>query len=265
MFLPSSFSTLLETASPYTPSARESSASFEDQTLADWEPLAPPSEDIQIIPNPPDTIALSQSAPSPSVELLDDEPTEAPKPPPPVDTVDFTLDDSSSEKSVIPALTVQQRLMVNNAIHCAKVSTAWMTAMPVLGPIVSLVNTAFLNQKKEATPPAELTEQQAQIQEAAVKKARWKALAVTAMPQVVSLGLLLAHQAMVEDILKAKKISLTDIKKVEHYFTTTSDVPVQHSRLLLGLALMVGLASFLVPLGYKWLERPEDPSFNKSL
>jgi hypothetical protein len=233
---------------------RESSLSFEEQALADVETPV-------LIPALPDTF-----------EPLTDNEEDPPLQDSSTDDDDYLLEAAEYPKRNLPQKTEAeikaQRLKEATEVHEAKVSTALMTAIPVLGPIIAGISTFLSNpetlaEKRLDVKTGERSVEEGIDQEAKVKKAKLKALLVTSIPQVASLGIIIAHQLVVENLLKEAKVKLSDAKAVTDFLAKAIDSRVQRSHALLGLGILLGASSFLAPLGYLFLEKPEDANFNK--
>jgi len=233
---------------------KESSLSFEEQVLADVETLV-------LKPASPDTFEpLTDNKEEPS---LQDSST---------DDDYYFYEAADSPKRNLPqksdAEIKAQRLKEATEVHETKVSTALMTAIPVLGPIIASISTFLSNpetlaEKRLDVKTGERSVEESIDQEAKVKKAKIKALLVTSVPQVASLGVIIAHQLVVENLLKEAKVKLSDAKAVTDFLAKAIDPRVQRSHALLGLGILLGASSFLAPIGYLFLEKPEDAHFNK--
>ena len=233
---------------------RESSLSFEEQVLADVE-----------------TPVLKPSSPDTFEQLTDDD--DKPPVPDPTTDEDYYLSEAAEyPKHNFPqksdAEIKAQLLKDATELHEVKVSTALMTAIPVLGPIIGSISTFLSNpetlaEKRLDVKTGERSVEEGIDQEAKVKKAKLKALLVTSIPQVASLGVIIAHQLVVENLLKEANVKLSDAKAVTDFLAKSIDPRVQRSHALLGLGIVLGASSFLAPIGYLFLEKPEDANFNK--
>jgi hypothetical protein len=236
---------------------RESSLSFEEQVLADVE-----------------TPVLKPSSPDTFEQLTDDDDDKSPVPDPTTDEDYYLSEAAEYPKHNLPqksdAEIKAQLLKDATELHEIKVSTALMTAIPVLGPIIASISTFLSNpetlaEKRLDVKTGERSVEEGIDQEAKVKKAKLKALFVTAAPQVASLGVIIAHQLVVENLLKEANVKLSDAKAVTDFLAKSIDPRVQRSHALLGLGIVLGASSFLAPIGYLFLEKPEDANFNKLL
>ena len=140
-------------------------------------------------------------------------------------------------------------------IHKAKVSASWWASVPLLiGPIIGLVSNVFVSPESEAKKRTDVRlqnrdETEALEQEQKIKGAKLKAAFVTAVPQLLGFATSWAIG------LSLPKPDLSDEKAI---FSAAKN-PLRY------LGIAIGTMCILVPLGYKFFEKPDDPNFNKGL
>ena len=141
---------------------RESSLSFEEQVLADVE-----------------TPVLKPSSPNTFEQLTDDDEDKPPVPDPTTDEDYYLSEATEYPKRNLPqksdAEIKAQLLKDATELHEVKVSTALMTAIPVLGPIIASISTFLSNpetlaEKRLDVKTGERSVEEGIDQEAKVKK-----------------------------------------------------------------------------------------------
>jgi hypothetical protein len=195
------------------------------------------------------------------------------------DTVHFLTEALKDAKMDSKRETEQkmQKVMNNEEIHKAKVTALWWGAIPFIGAMVGLLNTALTNPEKKAENRADVkanfrTKQSGIEQEQKIKGVKLKATLVTAFPQLLGLGIagiaalldkeirecLFSKNMGVFQKLSGLYLGFVDIKSFQEGL-------FQKNPFAFWASVLVGATSILAPLGYTLFEKSHSEDFNKGL